>query len=397
VTRRESRAGLIGLAVLVAALALLSGADNSAPSSLGPRIRFAGQRQFVYDWSKQACEPTQVADLPARAFRDDRGRVQLLLSHFENFRMIGPSLGRLHVDCKPVMVSSDDADPSVYRDRQWIASLYTEDGRHIWALVHDEYQGSQHPGHCPQRRYHPCWYNSVTLAESVDAGRSYRQRPMPEGLVAAAPYRYRPGIGPAGIFTPSNIVTGPDGADYALVRVRDPDGKRGDCLLRTTRIGQPQRWRAWDGTGFDGVFRDPYRSTPVPDSPCAQVGIGRIAEMTESLTFSTRLNRYLLVGMAPSTEPAADESETGIYYSVSDDLIHWSQRILLLSAPTLQSYRCGMGSPIAYPSLIDPSSNSRTFSTSGSRPFLYFTQFRYRNCHRTPNRDLMRVRVEVSG
>ncbi|HEX8959867.1 MAG TPA: hypothetical protein VF770_08595, partial [Solirubrobacterales bacterium] len=119
--------------------------------------------------------------------------------------------------------------------------------------------------------------------------------------------------------------------------------------------------------------------------------------MTESLTFNTELKRYLLVGMAPAAEPGAGTRGTGIYYSVSTDLIHWSQRRLLLSAPTVHSYVCGGPSPIAYPSLIDPVSHSRTFATSGRRPYLYFTQFRYEHCRQTPNRDLMRVRVEISG
>ncbi len=385
------------IAITFGMLMALVGVGRSASLVPNAQIRFAGGRQIVFNWRTQACEPAQVADLPARAFRDDRGRVQLLLSHFDNFRMIGPSLSRLHVDCRPVMTSAEHANPAAYSDRQWIASPYTEDGRHIWALVHDEYHGNQHPGQCPHGTYYSCWYNAITLAVSSNAGRSYRSEPAPRGLVAAAPYRYQPGIGPAGVFAPSNLVKRSDGYLYALVQVHGGDTPHGACLIRTRRISSPRTWRAWDGEGFGGVFTDPYRSPPQSGTDCDFVSLGEIADMTESLTFNTGLKTYLLVGMASSSGPTSGTYGTGIYYSVSKDLIHWSQRKLLLEAPTIHSYRCGGPSPIAYPSLIDPSSRSRTFATGGRRPYLYFTQFRYDHCRQTADRDLMRVRVEVSG
>jgi hypothetical protein len=117
--------------------------------------------------------------------------------------------------------------------------------------------------------------------------------------------------------------------------------------------------------------------------------------MTESLTFNTELGRYLLVGIAGPVEKGP-ASERGVYFSTSEDLIHWSPRRLLLRAATLHSYRCGQASPIAYPSVLDPSSIGRNFETSGRRPFLYFTKFRYRSCQKTSNRDLMRVRLSIS-
>ncbi len=387
---------LPALAFVVGAIALLATEDGSDPAVPDVSIQLAGPRQVVFDWSREACEPTQAADLPARAFRDDRGRVQLLLSHFDNFRMIGPSLHRLHVDCRPVMTSARNADPAVFHDREWIASPYTEDGRTVWALVHDEYQGNRHPGRCPQGTYYRCWYNAITLAVSRDSGRSFH-RPRHSGhLVAAPPYQYRAGEGPLGIFAPSNIVRRSDGRFYALVRVRDRGGRRGVCLIRSGQIAAPGSWRAWDGQGFSGIFTDPYRSPIRPRGDCAIVAPGEIAEMTESLSYNTVLGRFLLLGMAPAAGGGVRPTNTGIYYSVSNDLVHWSQRRLLVGASTVHSFRCGGRPPIAYPSLIDPRSRSRTFATTGGRPFLYYTQFRYVDCHRTPDRDLLRRRVEIT-
>lgn len=387
---------LPALAIVTAMVAVLATVDRPDRSAPHVSIELAGPRQVVFDWSREACELSQAADLPARAFRDHRGRVQLLLSHFDNFRLIGPSLQRLHVDCRPVMTSAKNGDPSAFRDREWIASPYTEDGRNVWALVHDEYQGNRHPGRCPQGTYYGCWYNAITLVASRDGGRSYRARPGRPDLVASAPHRYRPGVGPTGVFAPSNIVRRGDGRLYALVRVRDKGRRRGVCLIRSGRIASPGSWRAWDGDAFSGVFTDPYRSAGHPRTDCAIVAPGEIAEMTESLTYNTELGRFLLLGMAPPAERGARRPGTGIFYSSSADLVHWSPRRLLLRAPTVHSFRCGGMPPVAYPSLVDPSSRSRTFTTTGSRPFLYYTQFHYSDCRKTPDRDLLRVRVEIS-
>jgi hypothetical protein len=372
-------------------------AAEPVPSVLpaGPQLHIVGGPQTVFSWVRQACAPTEVPDLPVRAFRDYRGRVQLLLSHYVNFRMIGRSLTRLHSDCRPVLRSPENPSPERFEDREWLASVYTTNGRDIWALVHDEYQGNRHAGRCPEHAYEPCWYNAVTLAHSTNGGRSYAHLPAPRQLVAAPSRAYEPGVGPSGVFAPSNIVTGPDGAHYALVRVRVPGATRGVCLLRTTNVGSPGAWRAWNGGAFAGVFTDPF-GAPTGAAPCALLEPGLIAEMTESLTYNVALHRYLLVGLAPPGPRSVGEKVTGIYYSTSTDLVNWTPRTLIAPATSVQTYACGGASPIAYPSVVDPTSRSRTFATSGRRPFLYYTQFHYTNCHKTADRDLVRVPLEIT-
>ncbi|MFL5832849.1 MAG: hypothetical protein ACJ76B_02570 [Solirubrobacterales bacterium] len=389
----EISLALVALVFLLP-LVTLGSARAAAPS---PQVQVVGEPQVVFDWSEEACVPQGYPDLPARAFRDELGRAQLLISHSDNFRLIGPELGRLHPDCDAVMASSEDSRPSAFADREWIASIFTRDGHNVWALVHDEYQGDRHPGRCPSGSYYRCWYNAITLARSTDGGRTFRpSRPPPRHLVAAPSFRYRPGIGPRGVFGPSNIVTGPDAAQYALIRIRDLDGQRGVCVIRSRRISLPGSWRGWDGSGFRGRFRNPYRAQPQRRAPCRPVDPGRIAEMTESLTFNSVLDRYLLVGLAPPGPLSVGAKVRGIYYATSTDLVHWSPRTLVAAAVTKQSYRCGGRAPIAYPSVIDPHSGSRSFATSGARPYLYFTRFNYRGCRQTPDRDLVRVRLAVA-
>ena len=391
-----SRVLEIALGLLVLALVPLLAQGSARAAAPPPQVRVVGKPQVVFDWSGSACEEMNYPDLPARAFRDYQGQTQLLISHFDNFRLLGPSLDRLAVDCEPVMRSERSSRPGDFADRQWIGSLFTRDGRTVWALVHDEYQGNRHRGRCPSGRYMRCWYNAVTLARSDDGGRTYTQARPPRQLVAAAPYRYHPDRGPRGVFTPSNVVDGAGGYKYALVRMRDPGGRRGTCLIRTRRVQRPGSWRAWDGSGFDGRFSDPYAGPQRRRTPCAPLAKGRIAEMAESLTYSEALGRFLLVGLAPPGRGSLGPKRRGIYFATSTDLVHWSERRLITRAVTKQSYRCGGPSPLAYPSVIDPSSGSRTFATSGSQPYLYYTQFRYRHCRMTPDRDLVRVRLRVT-
>lgn len=391
------------LAAAAGAAALIASPSTSgtgarterSPTPVG-HVRIASAPEVVFDWATQACEPAEVPDLPARAFRDYRGRLQLLLSHYENFRLVGRSLEHLHRDCKAVMRSAENPSPNRFEDREWLASLFTTNGKTVWALVHEEYQGNRHPGRCVSGSYFQCWYNSVTLARSTNGGRTYLHRRAPRKLVAAPAEPYQGGGGPIGVFTPSNIVAGPDGARYALVRVREPDGAHGDCLLRTTRVGSPTAWRMWDGHGFSAPFPDPYLNGAHTANGCALISVGDIAEMSDSLTWNTVLHRYLLIGMAPPGPLSIGPQVEGIYFSTSSDLIHWSPRTLIEPAVSVATYQCGGAWPIAYPSVIDPSSRSRVFASSGKSPFLYYTQFHYTACHQTADRDLMRVRLEVS-
>jgi hypothetical protein len=384
------------LALIVLVLLPLA-ASGARAAEFSPQVRVAGEPQVVFDWSRSACETMNYPDLPVRGFRDYLGQTQLLLSHFDNFRMVGPSLARLSVSCDPVMLSAESPAPQRFADREWIASIFTRNGRDVWALVHDEYQGNRHPGRCPSHRYYRCWYNAVTLARSTDGGRHYRSsRRPPHQLVVGPSFRYRSGAGPRGAFGPSNIVIGPDRGLYALVRMRDLAGQRGVCTMRTQRIAVPGGWRGWDGVGFRARFSDPYRAPGRRRTPCRLVHPGRIAEMTESLTYSEPLRRYLLVGLAPPGPLSIGRKVVGIYFSTSTDLVHWEPRRLIARAVTTHNYRCGDPSPLAYPSVVDPKSDSRTFATSGAHPYLYYTQFRYRDCRMTADRDLMRVRLRVT-
>jgi hypothetical protein len=234
----------------------------------------------------------------------------------------------------------------------------------------------------------------------MDGGASFEHARPPTHLVAAIPYRYKPDFGPAGIFQPSNIVrNAADDHYYALLRVQQHrDQPQGTCVMRTTDLADPKTWRAWGGSAFDVRFIDPYlEPEKAPqDHICQPVSYNEIQLMVESLTFNTYLDRYLLVGTTVIREPDG-ETVSGIYYSLSDDLIDWTPRELIVEVESTQTHRCGDPDPVAYPSVLDPDSTSRNFETTGRRAYLYFTRFNYEACKETSDRDLVRVPIEFPG
>jgi hypothetical protein len=99
------------VAALLAAIGLFVGivvvsynllhADNvtgPSVSSLGP-TRIVGAEETVFSWPRDHCALLDYPDAPARAFRDARGRTQLIASHYVTRRMVGDSFGRLIVLC----------------------------------------------------------------------------------------------------------------------------------------------------------------------------------------------------------------------------------------------------------------------------------------------------------
>jgi hypothetical protein len=299
-----------------------------------------------------------------------------------------------------VMRSALSARPSDYADREWLASPYTLDGRTVYALIHDEYHGNQHAeGHCFSGRYQQCWYNAITLSRSSDGGFSFAHAlPPPRNLVAEIPYPYKHDAGPFGLFAPSNIVRKGD-YYYALVfSQRYHAQEAGTCVMRTRNLADPTSWRAWNGDGYDASFVDPYqvRDAASGDHFCKPVSYPEIGTMSESLTYNTYFRKYLLVGASSAYEPHKRRTIAGFYYSVSDDLVHWSMRKLIKEAELPWTYRCGDADPVLYPSVLDSASESRNFETTGRRPFLYFTRFHYSSCRQEFDRDLVRIPIKFS-
>jgi hypothetical protein len=398
------------LAGFTAALVLSLAGTARAFDFVGSHVT-AGPSTVVFDWDIQKCEDNDIPDQSAKAYRNAAEQVVLIDSHFTVRRYVGDSLASVVHQCTPIMTSHNNADPSLFDEKEWLSSTWTNDGTTVHGLVHSEYQGYNHgSGYClrpdePFSDKQKCWYNTLTLAKSTNGGANFAHATPPGHLVAAPSYPYSNGIGPIGYFQPSNIVRGRDNFLYILAHVQDYGAQPfGSCPLRTDNIDNPASWRLWDGTGFNRTSADPYRTPGLnpANHVCAPVSRDRLGTISESLTWSTYFKKWLLVGSWQGASPGPAYAGSGFYYFTSDDLVNWSEGKFLMRGRLPWTHRCSdPPEQVRDPSIIDPDSEARNFDSTGQRAFLYFTRFNVSgsssNCSTSLDRDLIRVPIEFTN
>lgn len=247
------------------------------------------------------------------------------------------------------------------------------------------------PAPCPSNRHDLCTLISLTSAVSTDGGKTYIQSPAPDHRLANFPTPYDPEWMRA-IWQPSSIVKHPqDGHYYALIQYDEHNADyssntQGMCLIRTRTLGEPASWRAWDGNGFSRHFINPYVETDAnPEDHTCELVTPENGSLSYGLSYNTYLEKFIAIGVSGGERP-------GFYYALSDDLIHWSPKELVMEAE--MGFLNGNRPPFyAYPTLIDHDSSSLSFDLTGQNVYLYYTVV----TNNSPwSMDLMRLRVEFS-
>jgi len=214
-----------------------------------------------------------------------------------------------------------------------------------------------------------CQMISLTYAESTDGGQTWFSPPAPDNLVATPPVPYVPDTGLVAMWQPSNIVKNPsDDYYYMLVQYdfqRNGSQSQWECLLRTDTLDDPSSWRAWDGAEFAMQFPDPFTN---PDLDRDEYTCANVAEAPISgLSYNTYLEQFVAIAGYGRIDPV------GIYFITSEDLINWSEPQLITEA--VWNWTNGYQTPYeAYPTLVDPTSDSLSFDTTGQFPYLYYTR-----------------------
>ena len=380
-----SRRGRRG-AVLGGLICLAGAAAAEAP----PRI--AGAPATVYASAAEGCAPWDIPDTPARAWRGADGRVRLVSGSEASRAMVGPRLGALVRDCAVLYRGAGDDDPAAQDDRAWVHAVHA-DGERVIALAHVEYHGHLRAERCGGD-YLACWRNVVVELRSEDGGRTFRRA----GTVAAPPYAYRGDEGRrSGYFNPSNILRR-DGHLYAFVFAEALEAqRRGACLLRRPVEGGPADWRAWDGAAFAARFSDPYREAIADPAAHVCAPVEGVASTISSVVERAGGGGYVAVTATERRGPDG-RMRSGIYWTVSHDLLRWSAPRLLWEAPLLWRRDCAAPAAYAYPALLDYDAGSANFETVDDRFWLYVVRMPLGpGCRVGPERELVRLPVSWPG
>ncbi len=439
-------------------LVLAAAAAASAAQPYPVHIRLAAPTPEIvwrYEYPGSACAPADYADVPVRPFLvngtlpgtyrvlwfaansngyyanetagADVTPVEITLEHFKR----RPGCPRW-VRSKPYAGSW----PSSYYTGLWMVAPFTEDGTHVYALVHNEFHGewTGKTRWCAQQEagiYLPCDYWNIVSAFSTDAGRQFVLHPLRPGwnqpaIALAEPYRPNwntPPI-PQGMVAQSNIIE-QDGFAYVLAQqittspLVPAKDNGGTCLFRApVPLAATTVWQGWGGSGNGWIYLpSTYPSAPILP-PCAMVlpGVFRF-----SWSYNPKIKQFVMLGIASdssyrTTCPAADSSvdnsdEAFIYMTATADLPAGSFTPVTKQTCLLRINwfdRWGQSWPTktgaAYPSLLDPASpglqpgggTDLNFQYSGAHPYLYYTRLNSYHVTRNLNdRDVVRWRLTV--
>lgn len=354
----------------------------------------APQLVFPGGTSPGSCDPWDLPDAPARAWRDANKIVHLAASWATSRFGTGPTLSGAKHTCAVVYNSTFSGENSLYEDHEWILAPYALDDGSVFALAHQEYHGWEHKN-CsvpPSQLVQDCWMVALTLFTSPDGGFTFRHAaPAPDHLVANAPYPYVPDRSGFGYGDPSGIVFH-DGFFYVFMHSRQNHSAvaAGTVLMRSANLSDPRSWSCWNGTNFGVVFVDPYEVPPPDPALLASHVCTPIADLGHyvwlSLKFSTFYNRWLLTGQGgPVTLPNGTVVGAAYIFALSagTDLLHWEPPQLLREKPTFVQN---------YASLLDEASPTTNFDTLGQHAYFYYTALNM-SCAPPGCRDLMRQPV----
>jgi len=344
-----------------------------------------GAKEVVFDWTSERCEDLDLPDGPARFVRAGDGSLVMFSGNAPRYYVSrGTGFNSIKRDCRqPALVSADLRTPESYENWEWIWTVYRE-GNTWHALVHNEFHdavaatcrpGDPSPGN-------PCWYNSITYAVSTDDARSFSKPFAPAYVVAPAPNAWVPPSSPVpigqwaveGYLNPSNIVRANDGYYYSFllaIPTQNWTAPAGLCVFRTNTLDDPPSWRAWDGSGFNLRMTSPY----VTGSPAPVCAFLRTLTPIGQIVYSTYLERYMNVSQGDV------DGRSGFFFSVSADLIHWSEPRLLVEAGVLEPVT------VSGPAIVDHADTTVNFERAGPTPYLYYIRFNDGGL----DRDLVRV------
>ena len=371
------------------------------PEPRGPNL-LDGPRVAVFDTARDSCEQIDIPDAQARAFRDDKGTVHLVASHYVMRASLGPTLESVKHSCQVAYNSRHDGKPEDFDDATWLNSFFSIDGKRVIALGHMEYHGWEHAGMCASKTdTAACWYSADTFFTSEDGGYHFASPKPPANFVLGLPYKYEVNQGPEGYSVDTNIIKAGEWY-YAMVtdwpwppNCGGGKGARpcavpgGTAPIRTANILDPSAWRGWDGKDFNVAFADPYRA-PIarPQDHVYRPVPGM--DYVNAISFHQASHLFIATLWDPWNTAYGPP---GLYFATSPDLIHWSKPALAVTQSQLLQREPDGNWSYSYFSLIDPRSTDLNYSTVTNNPYLYYV--RSDDDHGPYKRVLFRQRIKL--
>lgn len=399
--------------LVLATVVVLTQAESATVPAPAPHPRTVtgvldGPRVAAFDTARDSCEQIDIPDAAARAFRDYKGTVHLVASHYVMRQSVGPTLDTAKHNCQVAFKSPDDGNPADFNDYTWLDAFYSVDGKRVAALGHMEYHGWEHKGQCSQKLDNSaCWYNADTFSLSQDGGYHFASPKAPANFVVGLPYKYQVDRGPEGYSVDTNIIKA--GAwYYAMVTdwpwppkcvegKQPPGSKARECLvpnggspIRTANVLDPASWRGWNGKDFTLTFADPYKAA-VPNP--AQHIYTPVSFMYYVNAINIDEASHLFVATLCDPFNTAYGPE-GIYLSTSPDMVNWTQPTLLVTMAQLRAKEPKGKWSYSYASLIDPKSTDGNFATITDSPYLYYV--RMDEDHPPYVRTLFRQKIKLT-
>ena len=360
-------------------------------------VKVTGEPETVVRKKDLKCRTSKGSDsldLPASAFRKKSGEVLLIAGNRSNYLLRGSSLDTVRrTDCRTMLISTGNPDPSLFDDQEWVTALFSLDGKNVTGFVHNEYHEELHGNkNCRivLNRNRECWYASTKLIRSSDGGSTFSDEGGSRNVLIGPARQYASGERRLGTFMPK-VVGGRDGSSvFVFVSRSDVEGgvKIGQCLLRST--ASKKHWEIWDDGGFRKFASSPYfpSNEKRRSDHCKTVIPGNIL----SVKYIKAFDRYIAVGGGPRGR---------VIIRHSSDLVNWSEPSSITGIdrdPAEDSNKLRRGefpNRRWYFSLLDPNSPSRNFDIIGKKPYLYYIEFGDGKQRQSKIRKLMRVRVEI--
>ncbi len=388
------------------------------------QIKITGEPVIVFDHTTDQQQPLNIPDEQITAWREADGTVNLMIPHYEAYRMRGPDLLHLTIDPNEIYSSTQRGSQiteNLYNYHHWLSGPYSLDGRTFYSLAHSEWYACLLNGDCDQTTANGLsatsnsWANTINSFVSADGGASWQLNVVNNnhvvaqtafywtGSLALADKIYLQALNHSGMFQPTRVIKEERyyyAVSYYIHRnfsqidpangvYQAPIDKTGYALIRTHDITNPNGWQAWIGGGN-------YQSFPAQNIAVflPQQNGSNLNAAPPQLVFDTNAQRYILIHTLYGGTNA-------VYYMTTKSLAIpcWSQSTPILGTAQLIT---DPGGPVQgfndanYPSIVDNSSSGFNFEFTGVNPLLFWSTFPAQYGGNNLGRNLYRVQLSVT-